>query len=207
MFARSPFRGRSHDRRPLSRAPRSAALRIVDAPIVGNCPPCIVARNGRTSSPRPPTGRHTKAPTSRNRFDPSRHKRGQLHGVFVPADPVYSGGGVMRDALPPPSTRCLARSARRKAAPPRGRPRQRASPPVEALTSDGVRQAAAPVAQFAELQRHDRPFAHERRPQPGAKPQEQHPAAMVGAHRLHDRIVDDPHRLAECLGEIKAHPA
>ena len=44
-------------------------------------------------------------------------------------------------------------------------------------------------------------------PSAGAQAEEQHPAAVVAAQRLHGGVVDDPHRPFERGGEVEADPA
>jgi hypothetical protein len=48
-----------------------------------------------------------------------------------------------------------------------------------------------PVRQMAQLHRLDDAVDDEGRPQTGSEAQEEHLAALVGAQRLHRRVVDD----------------
>src|SRR6185312_9078240 len=63
------------------------------------------------------------------------------------------------------------------------------------------------VAQVPELHRLDRALDDERGAQARSQPEEEQPAALVVAQRLHRRVVDDLHRAAERRLEIEADPA
>ena len=58
-----------------------------------------------------------------------------------------------------------------------------------------------------ELERLDDVVGDQRRAEPGAEPEEEHPAALVAADRLHGCVVDDPRRLAERALVVEADPA
>jgi hypothetical protein len=58
-----------------------------------------------------------------------------------------------------------------------------------------------------QLHRLEMPVDDQGRAEARAEAEEEHAPALVAAERLHRRVVQDAHRLAEGLAEIESHPA
>src|SRR5690348_10126693 len=66
---------------------------------------------------------------------------------------------------------------------------------------------ALAIRQMTELHRLQHAVDDHGRAEAGAKPEEQHPAALIAAESLHQGVVDHPCRLAERLFKVESDPA